>query len=333
MTGSWWERPSADALPLELRTAETPLTRQTYSVSRKRGSPTRNCERSNHAGGTVTIRQREGSVSSRPGVDPRFSRAIAEVQRAAADGDFDRVRHAYQLLGEDLERSYGNDLSRVPVLSYRDTAGIVAHQVPEVCKRVLDAGCGPNPSLSMLLWRSERTVVALDIGLGTARLARAVARQGGVPLSVVVGDLERLPFRRGAFSCVVCDDTIEHVPDDRTAMTEIIRTLGPDGTAVIATPNRRSLQVVWRKARDRARGRRRPAAAYYAAASHLREYTHRDVERLVGTHGHLRRFVPNGWSAHGGKARIAGAFIARVAPRLSRTVIAVISSGSEPDRV
>ena len=50
------------------------------------------------------------------------------------------------------------------------------------------------------------------------------------------------------------------------------------GRMVVATPNRHSLEVVYRKGRDLLRGRRQPASAYYAATSHLREYTSRQCE-------------------------------------------------------
>ena len=73
----------------------------------------------------------------------------------------------------------------------------------------------------------------------------------------VVGDVERLPFRSHAFDALVCDDTIEHLPDDRRGVSELASVVRPGGMLVIATPNRYSLQIVWRKLRDRLASRRR----------------------------------------------------------------------------
>jgi SAM-dependent methyltransferase len=144
-----------------------------------------------------------------------------------------------------------------------------------------------------------RTVVGLDIGLGTLRLALAQSRRAGVDLLGVVGDVEALPFRSGAFSGGVCDDTIEHLPDDSTGASELGRVLAPGGRMVVATPNRWRLDVVVRKVRDRSRGRRRPASAYFAADSHLREYSWRQLTRLMSPHVEMKRRATVGWSGGG----------------------------------
>ena len=56
------------------------------------------------------------------------------------------------------------------------------------------------------------------------------------------------------------------------------------GRMVVATPNRHSLGVIRRKLADRLRRRRRPPSAYYAAESHLREYTWAEFERVLCPH-------------------------------------------------
>ena len=213
--------------------------------------------------------------------DP-FERHRREVASVLPSGDPDAVKRLYVHLGEDLEAAYGADPSTAPRLSYDETAAVVAGSVPAGAARVLDAGCGPDPGAGTLLGaRPGTTVVALDIGLGTVRLARAKAELGGVRLLGVVGDVERLPFRDGAFDAAVCDDTIEHLPDDLTGLRELHRVVAPGGRVVVATPNRWSAQVLVRKLRDRRAGRRLPAEHYYAAESHLREYTWRSLCRLA----------------------------------------------------
>ncbi len=126
-----------------------------------------------------------------------------------------------------------------------------------------------------------RWVVGMDIGHGMVRLARREAARAGVDFTGVVADLERLPFRDGAFASVVCDDTIEHVPDDRAGLAELARVTCPGGRIALATPNRVRLDVVMARLRDRRAGRRRPDRSYYAAQSHLREYTWRSLERRL----------------------------------------------------
>ena len=195
-------------------------------------------------------------------------------------------------------------------------------------RRVLDAGCGPDPGAGTLLGsRPATTVVALDIGLGTVRLARAKAELGGVRLLGVVGDVERLPFRDGAFDAVVCDDTIEHLPDDAEGMRQLRRVTAPGGTVVVATPNRWSAQVLARRVRDLRARRRLPASHYFAAESHLREYTWPQLERLARRAGLRvadRRAVP--WPGSGRRA-LASAATRRGPGRLvSRMLVLVLRS-------
>ena len=205
--------------------------------------------------------------------DP-FARHRSEVPEVLASGTPEDVKRLYVHLGEDLEAAFGDDPGAAPRLSYPETAQVVADEVPLGAALVLDAGCGPDPGVGTLLAaRPGTTVIALDIGLGTVRLARAKAELGGMRLLAVVADVEKLPFREGVFAAVVCDDTIEHLPDDAHGLAELYRVTAPGGRLVLATPNRWSAQVIVRKLRDRRAGRRLPREHYYAAESHLREYT------------------------------------------------------------
>ena len=240
--------------------------------------------------------------------DPRSSvteehwsaRHAREVDAALAGGDPASIKRLYVNLGEYLEHDYGDDVSAAPLLSLPETGPVVCRLLEGVDGVLLDAGCGPNPAVAIALAGTPgRSVVALDIGLGTVHLARERARRAGVELLGIVGDVEALPFRSGVFKGGVCDDTIEHLPDDRQGASELARVLRRSGRMVVATPNRWGLGVVGRKLRDRARGHRRPAEAYFAAESHLREYDWRQFTRLLHSDLHIRRRASVGWSGRG----------------------------------
>src|SRR5256714_11389508 len=49
-------------------------------------------------------------------------------------------------------------------------------------------------------------------------------------------DLERLPFRDGAFDAILCSHVLEHVSDARRALRELRRVLAPDGWAILQSP-------------------------------------------------------------------------------------------------
>jgi SAM-dependent methyltransferase len=66
-------------------------------------------------------------------------------------------------------------------------------------------------------------------------------------LDYVTGDLERsdvdvamditsMPFDAESFDAVICSHVLEHVPDDRLALREILRVLRPGGQAVLMIP-------------------------------------------------------------------------------------------------
>ncbi len=49
-------------------------------------------------------------------------------------------------------------------------------------------------------------------------------------------DLTALPFATGAFDVAICSHVLEHIADDRAAMAELYRVLGPNGRAAVMVP-------------------------------------------------------------------------------------------------
>ena len=237
-------------------------------------------------------------------IDP-LGRHQAAADKVLASGDPHAIKNLYVELGRDWESTPAGEFDTVPVLSMAETHPVVIGQLAGVEGVILDAGCGPNPAVSMgLAAEPGRRVVALDIGWGTVNLARAIARGQGRSLVGVVGDVERLPFRDGVFDGVVCDDTIEHLPDDDRGVAELMRVAGPGRPVVLATPNRHCAEILRNRGSDRLRRVSRPVEAYFVSNSHLREYTWSEFERLVGRHGRIVHRAPVGWN-RGWRSRVA----------------------------
>jgi len=114
------------------------------------------------------------------------------------------------------------------------------------------------------------------------------------------------------------------LPDDAAGVRELSRVLVPAAPMVLATPNRRALSVVVQKTRDAVHGRHADARDYFAASSHLREYTWPAFERLVAPWFRVRTRESVGWSG-GWRARLATA-ATRLPPlrRFSRMVVVVV---------
>lgn len=90
----------------------------------------------------------------------------------------------------------------------------------------LDAGCGIDAPLTRRFGSHVRTV-GIDLCQGLPR-----------DLSVVTGDLSKLPFQDEAFSLIFSRSVFEHLAEPADVMDEFHRVLQPGGTCVILTPNR-----------------------------------------------------------------------------------------------
>jgi SAM-dependent methyltransferase len=230
------------------------------------------------------------------GDDP-FERHRIKTGEAIASGDEGAIKNLYIELGRDVwELADGQNDYEVPVLSAPETLSAVTDALAGTGGLFLDAGCGPNPAVALALAQDRsRCIVALDLGWGMVRTARSVAERQGVVLLAVAGDVERLPFRGGVFDGLVCDDTIEHLPDDEAGVRELGRVVGPAGRALLATPNRHSAAVLWMRLRDRVGGVRKAPRNYFVASSHLREYTWPEFERLATRFFGIDSRRPVGW--------------------------------------
>jgi hypothetical protein len=49
-------------------------------------------------------------------------------------------------------------------------------------------------------------------------------------------DVQNIPFDSNSYDVVICNHVLEHVPDDRKAMSEIFRVLKPGGYAILQVP-------------------------------------------------------------------------------------------------
>jgi SAM-dependent methyltransferase len=95
--------------------------------------------------------------------------------------------------------------------------------------RLLDAGCGSGRTLDDL---AERGLVS---GVDASPVAANAARQRG-HADIHVSTVEHMPFDDGKFDLVTCLDVIEHTPDDRASLAELLRVTRPGGLLVATVP-------------------------------------------------------------------------------------------------
>ena len=119
-------------------------------------------------------------------------------------------------------------------------------------QHVLDMGCGGGRHAFAVLRRGAR-VVAFDASLdeldGVRAMAAAMAAAGEVPaggeLLCVEGDALALPFDDASFDRIIAAEVLEHIPDDRGAIAELVRVLAPGGRIAVTVPSRFPERVNW----------------------------------------------------------------------------------------
>ena len=94
-------------------------------------------------------------------------------------------------------------------------------------KSILEVGCGTGSFTAALILANQGksySIVATDYSAEGVRAASLRLKQLGLKgCSLIVADILALPFRQDAFDMVIAPSVIEHVPQQRQAMSEMVR--------------------------------------------------------------------------------------------------------------
>jgi ubiquinone/menaquinone biosynthesis C-methylase UbiE len=129
--------------------------------------------------------------------------------------------------------------------------------------RILDVGCGGGRHIRQTRLIPGVTAVGLDLGKSevsdTAKMLRELdeipVQYGGTvpgagPWISMRGSVYELPFKAGAFDCVIISEVLEHLGEDERALKEIARVLKPGGVLAASVPSTIPESICWALSKD-----------------------------------------------------------------------------------
>ncbi len=155
---------------------------------------------------------------------------------------------------------------------FKSRISMLSSDIRRHCKhpdRMLDAGCGTGAIVNELAKNFNRTdFFAFDISKWS--IVKACEYYPEDKVRYAIADAFCMPFRSGAFDCVMTTEVIEHVLDPRTIVDEIERTLKPGGILMIDTPFK--YHPIWNLGILRKLASSEKKGEYAAGKSHYEPY-------------------------------------------------------------
>ena len=148
--------------------------------------------------------------------------------------------------------------------------------------RVLDAGCGTGRHVCEAYRLQGVDVTGIDLkwedlckAATTLYLMHQQNGGGRGRCLISQADVTRLPFPDATFDAVICSEVLEHIPDSRAAIDELVRVLKPGRDLVVSVPRFLPERICWAL-----------SGAYHSEpGGHIRIYRKRELRQLLEAAG------------------------------------------------
>lgn len=136
---------------------------------------------------------------------------------------------------------------------------------------VIDVGCGDGVFVHFCA-RQGAEVIFID--RSEAALAKTAAKVTASPARAyqgILSDCDPIPLQDNTGDLVICTEVLEHVPDPRAFLRELIRVTKPGARLLITVPDSRSERLVAATAPEQ----------YFQEPNHIRIFTADDFRQLA----------------------------------------------------
>lgn len=113
---------------------------------------------------------------------------------------------------------------------------VISYSKIKINDKVLEVGCEAG-NLIMSLPKAKKKV-GLDISKEALNKIRKESRKRGISITTIHGDLmNKLPFKKGDFSVIVCSETLEHIINPDRALKNICEICDKNTRVIVTVPN------------------------------------------------------------------------------------------------
>lgn len=118
--------------------------------------------------------------------------------------------------------------------------------------RILDIGCGEGRHTIKACQQNETICVGADFGFENLiktqkklRFHQSINDLCCKTIDLSCMDMTDMPFKNGSFDSVICSEVLEHIPNDKKAINELVRILKPGKVLAISVPRFWPEKICW----------------------------------------------------------------------------------------